>query len=275
MRLTEPLSRHFDEALVVEPERRGGVAWGQFNEHYHRLQLEPWSRINRDTDHPWHRRVRRLVMAWFVQRTGALLDLKRKARIISRFPLPRDPDIVFFGAEVGWEAVLVQALFGAGGRVVLVDCDPMAFRRYQEAPPELEVRAPPGFPTRTLTLRRDPARIEYVQADFFDWCEPDAFDVGIDWGLLEHYPGPHKRAVMARFQRCLRAGGQQITAVPRDSLPTRSFYRTFSDELNFGYRELASMDEFAVMLEDGGFEVIERVATSTTCVALARASRRP
>lgn len=273
MRVTEPLSRHFDRALVVDPERRGSVAWSQFNQHYHRLQLEPWSRINRGTDHPWHRRLRRLVMAWFIQRTGALLDLRRKARIISRFPLPRDPDIVFFGAEVGWEAVLIQELFGAGGRVVLVDCDPAAYQRYLEAPRELQVRAPRGFGRRTLTLRRDPARIEYVQADFFDWCEPQAFDVGIDWGLLEHYPGARKAAVMARFQACLRDGGHQITAVPRNSFPTRSFYATFSDELNFGYRELASMAELGAMLEDGGFEVVRRVTTSTTCIALARVAR--
>lgn len=272
MRLTGPLSRHYDEALVVAPERRGQVAWSQFNQHYQRLQTEHWSAINRGTDHPWHRRIKRLVMAWFIQRTGAILDLRRKARILSRLPLPRDPDVVFFGAEVGWEAMLVRALFGDGGRAVLVDCDPAALERFDDAPRELVVRAPRGVPGRELVLRRDD-RIEYVEADFFDWSEPGGFDVGIDWGLLEHFPGARRQAVIGRFLASLRPGGYQISAVPRDSFSARSFYRTFPDELNFGYRELMRMDEHVAGLEAGGMEVVRRVTTPTTCVALARAPR--
>jgi hypothetical protein len=268
VKVTGPLSRHYDQALVVAPERRGEVAWGQFNRHYHRLQHDHWSTINRGTDHPWYRRLKRLAMAWFIQRTGGFLDLRRKAKVISRFDLPRDPDVVFFGAEVGWEAVLVQALFGDGGRVVLVDCDPEAYQRFLDAPTEMVVKAPRGLPGRELVLRRDPDRIEYVQEDFFDWCEPEAFDVGIDWGLLEHFPGDRKLDVMKRFQACLRPGGHQISAVPRDAMSTRSFYKTFPDELNFGYRELMTMAELADLLERGGFELVQRVTTPTTCIAL-------
>lgn len=266
MHVTRPLSRHFDESFVEAPDRRGEVAWSLFNRHYQRLQYEHWSRINRGTDHRLPRRLQRLAMAWFIQRTGAMLDLARKARVLSDFPLPRDPDIVFFGAEVGWEAALVQALFGAGGRVVLVDCDPAAHQRYLEAPRRMRVR----LGARVLGLRRDPERIEYVRSDFFDWCEPAAFDVGIDWGLIEHYPGARKRAVLERFAANLRPGGVEISAVPRDSASTRAFYRTFTDELNFGYRELLSPAEHAAILRDGGFEVLRQVATATTCVALAR-----
>lgn len=272
MHVTLPLSRFYDADQVVEPEHRGQVAWSLFNEHYQRLQNEPWSKINRGTSHPWHVRLRRLWMAWYVQRTGALLDLERKARILARFPLPRDPDVVFFGAEVGWEALLVQALFGAGGRCVLVDVDARAYQRHVEAPRTLRVKAPPGRPRPRgwLELVREPSRLEYVRADFFDWAEPDAFDVGIDWGLLEHFPGEGKRRVMDRFHASLRPGAYQISAVPRDSWATRMFYATFPDELNFGYRELLGAHEHEETLRSGGFEVVALHASPTTVVALAR-----
>ena len=265
MRLTGPASRHFDPALVEAPDRRGEVAWSLFNQHYHRLQTLPWSRINEGVAMPWHRRAARLVMAWFIQRTGAILDLRRKAALLSRFPIPRDPDVIFFGAEVGWEAALIRALFGDGGRLVLVDCDPLAYQRFCDAPPTLTVRGPGGRP---LVLRRD--RAEYVRADFFEHDEPGAFDVGLDWGLLEHFRGERKAAVLRRFGRFLRDGGVQLSAVPRDSLSTRIFYRAFGDELNFGYRELLEMPELEAALASGGFEVVARAQTPTTCVALSR-----
>lgn len=272
MYVTRPLSVHFDSSLVVAPERRGGVAWQQFNQHYARLQRDPWFKINAGCDHPWYRRLVRLFMAWSIQRSGALLDLSTKAEVISRFPIPADPNIVFFGAEVGWEAALVRALFGDGGRTVLIDCDPSAHRRFLSAPERLRVRAPTGWETSYLTLERAHPKTEYVQADFWDHKEPREFDVGIDWGLLEHYPGSQKAGVLAQFRRFLVDGGVELTAVPRDTLGTRWFYRAFSDELNFGYRELLSQSEFSDLLRGGGFEVLREVATPTTCVALARVS---
>ena len=59
--------------------------------------------------------------------------------------------------------------------------------------------------------------------------------------------------------------------MPRDTWSVRTFYRVFADELNFGYRELMSQDELDRALVAGGFEVIARAATPTSCVALSRA----
>lgn len=268
MHVTAPLSRHYDAAAVVAPERRGAVAWGLFNEHYERLQTAPWQRINDGVARPLWLRWLRAVMARSVQRSGVLLDLERKAEVLSRLPIPPNPDVVFFGAEVGWEALLVQALFGGGGRVVLVDCDPRAHERFLAAPAEKRVRAPRGWPEPELILRRD--RAEYVLGDFFEVAEPGAFDVGIEWGLLEHFPGEAKTAVLRCFRDWLRPGGLEVSAVPRDTWSVRAFYRVFADELNFGYRELMSPDELDRALVAGGFEVIARAATPTSCVALSR-----
>ncbi len=267
MRVTGPLSKDFDESLVIAPEHRGGVAWAQFNRSYERLQVESWTKINAGAARPWWRKLQRLSVAWFLQRREALLDLRGKAAMLSTFDLKKDPDIVFFGAEVGWEAAIVQALFGDQGRVVLVDCDPVAYERYKHAPQERRIKAPRGWPQSELLLRRDPARIEYVRQDFFEWQEPGAFDVGIDWGLIEHFPGDSKTAVVQRMRRMLRADGRQVSAVPRDTLSIRLFYSAFCDELNFGYRELMSMNEFVTELEKGGLAVQQKIATATTCLA--------
>ena len=269
MHVTAPLSRHYDASGVVAPEHRGAVAWSQFNEHYDRLQVQPWQRINDGGPRPWYLRWLRTLMARSIQRSGVLLDLDRKAAVLASLPLPRDPDVVFFGAEVGWEALIVQALFGAGGRVALVDCDPAAYRRFQDAPAEKRVRAPRGWPEKELILRRD--RVEYLQQDFFEVTQPGAFDVGLEWGLLEHFPGDAKTALLGCLRQWLRPGGLEISAVPRDTWQVRTFYRVFADELNFGYRELLSPAELRAALQAGGFEVIAEATTSTSCVALSRA----
>ena len=262
MHVTGPLSRHFTPDGVVAPDRRGEVAWSQFNSHYPRLQHRRWQDINLEFDGPWWRRWLRRLVARSVQRSDAFLNLEGKARIFSQLPLPRDPDIVFFGAEVGWEAVLLRALFGAGGRLVLVDCDPEAHRRFLEAPPERSAG--------DRLIRREVASTEYVHADFFDWSEAEAFDVGIDWGLLEHFRGQRKAEVLARFAASLRPDGLQLTAVPRDTPGMRLFYNLFADELNFGYRELITPSELRSILSSAGWQVVHEAATPSTCIAVSR-----
>jgi SAM-dependent methyltransferase len=270
MRVTEERSEHFDEALIVHPDKRGNVAWSQFNQHYHVLQTTKWSHINRGRSYPWYRRLVRLGMAWVIQRSDAILDLRGKARWFWKMPIPKDPDIVFFGAEVGWEASLLQALYGSGGRVVLIDNDPEAYQRFQDAPTELRVRAPRGFGSRELIIERDLDRIEYVREDLFDWRDDHAFDVGIDWGLIEHFTSPRKLALMETMQRFLRPDGVQISAVPRNTRMTRAYYWAFRDELNFGYRELMNPRELRELLEKGGYRAGKVMTSPSTCVACSR-----
>ncbi len=277
MYLTREPSRHFDASQVIDPDHRGAVAWNQFNHHFAELITRDWRRIN---DGPvarpaWLRLLRR-ILAWGIHRRDAFLDLERKARVLWRFApaMPRDPRIVFFGAEAGWEALLVDALFATGqrsGRVVLIDVDPAAHQRFLAGPAETRVKAPRGFPGGTeLVLVRDPARVEYVQQDFFTLERPAGFDVGIDWGLLEHFPDPAKGRLLARLRQFLAPGGVQISSVPRDCLALKLFYRAFRDELNFGYRELLTPAEHAARLEAGGLQVLDQVTMPTNCVALTR-----
>ncbi|MCO4743729.1 MAG: class I SAM-dependent methyltransferase [Proteobacteria bacterium] len=262
MYVTKPPSQHFDREGVLLPEQRGGVAWSQFNRSYAALQTDDWRQINASRRYSLPVRALRWVIARFLHQKDALRGLGTKRKLFAPLPVKRDPDIVFFGAEVGWEASLLQALFGDGGRVVLVDADPAAYQRYLDAPRTLQVG--------DLTLTRDPDRIEYVQADFFDWQEQGAFDVGLDWGLIEHFKGERKHAVLQRFAECLRPDGLQITAVPRDTYGMRAFYWLFADELNFGYRELHTPRELATILDAAGLRVVARHNTPDTCVVASR-----
>ncbi len=256
MHVTRGRSKNFDPARVVDPDHRGGVAWDQFNESFERLQKTPWRRVNEGKSHGFVTRMLRLALAYKIQKGDAILDFRGKARAFSQCPIPRDPNIVFFGAEVGWEALLLQALFGDGGKVVLIDNDPAAYDRFLHAPTEMRTLAPRGFPSPELVIRRDASRIEYLREDFFDVERSGEFDVGVDWGLLEHFGDDRKLAVMKKFRSFLKPGGLQLSSCPRNSLGVRLFYHAFRDEMNFGYRELMSLKEFRVHLEAGGYEIL-------------------
>jgi SAM-dependent methyltransferase len=270
MHLTAPLSSRFDPALVRDAERHGGVAWSQFNESFERFLETPWHRVNEGRRLPLGRRLLRLLAAFVTARNDALHDLPRKAAALARLPIRRDPDVVFFGAEAGAEALLVRALFGEGGRVTLIDDDPAAFERYEAAPAEERVRAPRGWPERELLLRRDRARIEYVREDFFAADPGAGFDVGIDWGLVEHFDEGGKMRLLQNFRRFLRPGGLEVSACPRDCFAVRTFYSLFAEELNFGHRELLTLEELRALFARGGFEVAAGVELAGSCVVAAR-----
>jgi 2-polyprenyl-3-methyl-5-hydroxy-6-metoxy-1,4-benzoquinol methylase len=95
-------------------------------------------------------------------------------------------------------------------------------------------------------------RWRYLRKNFFD-VEPDGrFDVGIDWGLIEHFDDPGKRRLVTHFRQFLKSGGLQICSCPRDRLAVRLFYRAFAQELNVGYRELMTLGELVQRIERAG-----------------------
>lgn len=255
MKLTLPLSADFDSSSIDAPERTGAVDWTGFNANFDRLVGQRWQDVNQGVRCSLPRRVLRLVLAFMQQKRDAISDLSGKARILSALDIPRDPDIVYFGAEAGWEAALIQALFGNGGRVVLIDQDPRAYQRFLDAPTSARVPAPKGWKEPWLAVERDPGRVEYLREDFFG-CETETkFDVGIDWGLIEHFDDDGKLALVRRIRQFLRPGGLQICSCPRDRPTVRLFYRAFADELNFGYRELMTLKELVAHLERAGCQI--------------------
>ena len=229
--------------------------WTAFNERIDRLLSSDWRRINEGTSCGLPRRLLRLFLAYAQQKRNSILDFRGKIRAFSRMNIPANPDIVHFGAEAGWEAAMIQALFGSGGKVLLIDRDPAAYERFLKAPVEVRAPAPRGWKDPLIVVRRDLSRIEYLRQDFFEVERPRGFDVGIDWGLIEHYEDAGKQAVLDLFRGFLKPGGLQISSCPRDCLAVRLFYRAFSDELNWGYRELMTLDELSAHLTSAGYRI--------------------
>ncbi len=258
MRLAGPLSRQFDPASVPDAESTGEVNWSRFNANFERLLGTDWRNVNRHADCSLGWRLVRLYLSFLQQRRNAILDFEGKLRVFSRLKLPSNPSIVHFGAEAGWEAALLQALYGDKGRVLLIDSDPVAYQRFNQAPRRVRVRAPRGIKRRWVDVIRDPDRMEYAREDFFRMEAPGSFDVGIDWGLIEHYDDSGKQLLIALFRSFLGPKGVQISSCPRDRLAVRLFYRAFSEELNMGYRELMTLRELSAHVEHSGCRVESR-----------------
>ena len=140
MRVTLPLARGFDPGRVEDPERSGAVDRALFNANSETFLNTPWRKINRECRGPLWLRVLRLAIARAQQRRDAIHDFAGKASVLSRLRIPPVPGIVCLGAEAGWEAAILQALYGAGGEVVLIDEDPAAYERFLRAPRAVRVR---------------------------------------------------------------------------------------------------------------------------------------
>ena len=252
MWVTRPLARDFDPDRIKDPERSGAVDWALFNANFERFLNTPWWRVNQGYRGPAWLRPLRLGIACAQRQRDAIHDFAGKAAALARLRVPPDPSIVFFGAEAGWEAAILQALFGAGGEVVLIDEDPAAYDRFLRAPRSVRVRAPRGSGRQELLVKRDPDRWRYLWKNFFDVAPEGRFDVGIDWGLIEHFPDPGKAKLIAHFRKFLKPGALQICSCPRDRLAVRLFYRAFADELNAGYRELMTLTELVERIEGAG-----------------------
>ena len=252
MRLTLPLARDFDPERIANPKRSGAVDWACFNANFKEFLDTPWQEVNSGYRGPAWMRALRLVLACVQQRRGAVLDFEGKLRALARLRIPPNPSIVFFGAEAGWEAGILQALFGSGGEVVLIDEDEAAYQRFLRAPRNVRVRLRKGWGQRWVVVERDVEAWRYLQKNFFDVVPSGQFDVGIDWGLIEHFGDSDKARLIAHFRRFLKPGGLQICSCPRDRLAVRLFYRAFADELNVGYRELMTLKELTERIERAG-----------------------
>ncbi len=143
--------------------------------------------------------------------------------------------------------------------MALIDEDPAAYDRFLRAPVSVRVRAPRGSDRPELLVKRDLDRWRYLRQNFFDVTPEPRFDVGIDWGLIEHFPDPGKATLITHFRKFLKPDGLQISSSPRDRLAVRLFYRAFADELNTGYRELMTLRELAERIEAAGGVVEHRL----------------
>ena len=95
--------------------------------------------------------------------------------------------------------------------------------------------------------------ITYINQDMFLLDLTGTFDLVCSFGLIEHFVD--KKEVIKVHQRFLAPGGFILILVPLDTPLTRVFWE-LHPELNRGYRELVTENEFYDLLEENGLEVI-------------------
>lgn len=218
---------------VLAELARGDVhgAWETVQE---LAQLAVWNKVHRVEDAVWDPRGKRALFGG--------LDVKR-------------PRVLFLGAADGYEGMQVAALY-PGAEVVLVDYDDFCrtdrFGKFPEAYPFLGTDAATGHPR---VWYRDEMHIDFVVSDIRDLPYGPEFDLVVSVGLVEHFDDAHKPEAFAWHRQYLKPGGWAIMTTPRDQLRGRAFYTIMADLMNYGYRELMTVEQLGLYATENGFDV--------------------
>ena len=198
------------------------------------VQLRVWNSVHRVQDAVWDPRGKRALFEG--------LEVVR-------------PRILFLGAADGYEAMQLAAMY-PGGHVVLVDYDDFCrtdrFGRFPEAYPFLGVDPATGH---RRVWYREQMDIDFEVADIRDLRYGREFDVVVSIGLVEHFPDAHKPEAFEFHRRFLKPGGYAIITTPRDQARGRAFYRVMADIMNYGYRELMTIDQLGLYAWENGFRI--------------------
>ena len=199
------------------------------------LQLLFWNKIHRVEDAVWDPRGKRALFAG--------LDVKR-------------PRILFLGAADGYEAMQLAAMY-PGGHTVLVDydafCKTHRFGQFPAEYPFLGVDAATGH---QRVWYREQMDIDFEVEDIRALKYGKEFDIVVSIGLVEHFPDSHKAEAFESHRRFVKPGGYVIFTTPRDQWRSRAWYWTMSDALNYGYRELMTVDQLGLYSTEYGFDVL-------------------
>jgi hypothetical protein len=199
------------------------------------FHLLVWNRVHRVDDAIWDPRGKR-----------ALFDGLDVAR----------PRILFLGAADGYEAMQLAAMY-PGGHTVLVDydefCKTERFGKFPEAYPFLGLDVVTGH---KRVWYREEMDIDYEVADIRDLTYGREFDIVVSIGLVEHFPDEHKPLAFEFHRRFLKPGGYVILTTPRDQWRSRAWYSIMADTLNYGYRELMTVDQLGLYATDNGLDVL-------------------
>lgn len=150
-----------------------------------------------------------------------------------------NPKILELGAATGF---LTRWLLNKyGGKGILVDNCEASYNRFKSLAYENE------------------QHIEYIIEDIFKLDRADKFDIACSFGLIEHFKD--KAAVLEAHKKFVEPGGLIIILIPIDSILTRSFFE-LHPEMNLGYRELLTQNEFKNVLSDAGLEIIRMEKSS-------------
>lgn len=240
-------NRSFDRLFVTAPDEATARLKGEFAQAAKSFdvagmkelltelaQLRIWNNVHRVQDAVWDPRGKRALFAG--------LDVER-------------PRILFLGAADGYEAMQLAAMY-PGGHVVLVDYDDFCrtdrFGKFPERYPFLGVDAATGH---KRVWYREQMDIDFEVADIRDLRYGREFDIVVSIGLVEHFPDAYKPEAFEFHRRFLKPGGYAIITCPRDQPRGRAFYWVMADIMNYGYRELMTIDQLGLYAWENGFRI--------------------
>jgi SAM-dependent methyltransferase len=244
--------------------------WKKFNENFHRYfatnvpesraraRAELLSAVGRADLHAAGEAIEEMFHLLFWNRIhrveDAVWDPRGKRALFEGINAKR-PRILFLGAADGYEAMQLAAMY-PGGHTVLVDYDPFCkTHRFGEFPDAYPFLGSDPVTGHKRVWYRDEMDIDFEVEDIRNLRYGAEFDIVVSIGLVEHFPDSHKAEVFEFHRRFLKPGGTVIMTTPRDQLRSRAWYYVMSDALNYGYRELMTVDQMGLYATDNGFDV--------------------
>lgn len=198
------------------------------------VQLRVWNKVHRTEDAVWDPRGKRALFGG--------LDLKR-------------PRILYLGAADGYEGMQLCALY-PGAELILVDYDDFCrtdrFGKFPESYPF--VGADPATGGSRVWYREE-MDIHFEVSDIRALKYGPEFDLVVSVGLVEHFPDALKAEAFEWHRKFLKPGGTCIITTPRDQWRGRAFYTVMSDIMNFGYRELMTIEQLGLYAYENGLEI--------------------
>ena len=148
-----------------------------------------------------------------------------------------NPEIIELGAATGFTSKWLLNKFG--GNALLIDNSEASYETY-------------------FKDSKNYKSITYKVEDIFKLSTEKEFDITCSFGLIEHFID--KTEVLKIHQKFLKREGYSIILIPLDSPLSRVFYEVHH-ELNLGYRELLTENEFKDVLIKSGFTVLKMAST--------------
>lgn len=99
-------------------------------------------------------------------------------------------------------------------------------------------------------IENNSVKIDFIKSDIFDLELNKTFDIVCSFGLIEHFS--EKSAVLSTHKKYMNFNSVGIIIVPLDTPLSRCFFE-IHPEINLGYRELLTEQEFRDILTDNNF----------------------
>lgn len=163
-----------------------------------------------------------------------IIFTKLMRKTLKNSGLTNDVSILELGAGSGYTTSWVLDFYGGNG--VLVDNNETSYQYFLKQKQSF-------FPN-----------IEYLKEDIFKLQLEPTFDIVCSFGLIEHFE--NKKEIINAHKKYLKQDGYLILIVPTDTILSR-IYWDYNTELDLGYRELVTEEEFHNTLENEGLEVME------------------